>query len=248
MQFEPEELPLGESIETEPGVILERRCFLKTAAVALGAVAVPGLATIRIGATERSTLTIDEFIAEAVPIAKALVKDPSLAGQDRYLLTIASYAVRLAAVPEPEFRDSGQGAGPGTFIGSNGSPGPFVILHWKMNPRTEIRRHAHTYGNVVTLGLKGAAIVENFEVLGARDYDTIEVFRVRRSVSQWLTPGATNLVNLERNYIHGFKAGSDGARGLDITTRILEKRPTPYLALGNPVKNHPDVFEGSWTE
>ena len=117
-----------------------------------------------------------------------------------------------------------------------------------MNPGTEIRRHAHTYGNVVTLGLEGAAIIENFEVLGAPDYDTKEVFRVRQTVSQWLTPGATNLINLQRNYIHGFKASSHGARGLDITTRILEKHSTPYLELGDPIEKHSGIFQGSWTQ
>jgi hypothetical protein len=248
MDMAPEELPLQESIETEPGLVVERRCFLKTAALALGAVAIPGLATSKLGQTERSALTMDEFIAEVVPIAKALLEDPSLAGQDRYLLTIASHAVRLEAVPEPTFRESGQGTGPGVLIGSNGAPGPFVVLHWKMQPGTEIRRHAHTYGNVVTLGLEGEALVENFEVLGEPDYDTTEAFQVRRTVTQWLTPGATNLVNLQRNYIHGFKAGSLGARGLDITTRLLEKRQTPYLDLGDPVVNQPGVFQGSWTE
>jgi len=247
MNPDTEELPLGERIEIEPGVTVERRCFLKTAAVALGGVAAPGLATPKLGTRDRSALALDEFVAEVVPIAKALLKDPSLAGQDRYLLTIASYAVRLEAVPEPQFRDSGQGAGPGTFIGSNGAPGPFVVLHWKMKPRTEVRRHAHTYGNVVTLGLEGAAMVENFEVLGVPDYDTTERFRVRRTVSQWLTPGATNLVNLQRNYIHGIKAGSRGARGLDITTRVLEKRPTPYLDLGEPIEEQAGVFRASWT-
>jgi hypothetical protein len=150
----------------------------------------------------------------------------------------------MAEVPVPDLRDSGQGAGPGTFIGSNGAPGPFVILHWKMDPGTEIRRHAHTYGNVVTLGLEGAARVENFEVAGERDYDAEGRFRVKRTVVQWLTPGATNLVNLERNYIHGFQARGGGARGLDITSRIRDKQPTPYLRLGK--QEGESLFEASW--
>ncbi len=180
-----EGFPLGESLETEPGVFVERRCFLKSAALALGAVQLPGVARVRAG-------------------------------------------------------------GNGTFIGANGAPGPFVILHWKMNPGSQIGRHAHSYGNVVTLGLHGAARVEDFEVIGKRDYDDSETFQVRRTLSQWLTPGGINLVNLERNYIHGFQAGPNGARGLDITTRILPRRATPNLELGAPSKDHPEVFSARW--
>lgn len=247
MQNEPEDLPVGAIVETEPGVIVERRCFLKTVALLLGTVTLPGMVPLRLGATERATLSIDEFLHEAVPVARTLLQDPSLAGQDRYLLTVASLAVQLAPVPEPEFRET-PAAGKGTFIGGSGMSKPVIVLHWKMNPGTEIRRHAHTYGNVVTLGLEGAAQIENFEVIGERNYDSPEAFRVRRTIHQRLTPGATNLVNLERNYIHGFQAGRNGARGLDITTRLHERRQTPYLVLGKTDPVEDNVFEGSWVE
>lgn len=226
---EPEMLPVGTAIESSPGVIVERRCFLKTAAVALGAVAIPGLRPSGAGATAAATLNVEEFIEEVMPIARELVKDPSIVGQDRYLMTLASCAVRLADVPVPEFRKSEQGAG--AFIGSNGASEIFVVLHWMMEPHADIRLHAHTYGNVVTLGLEGKARVQNFEVVGRREYDDARHIKVQRTVDQVLTPGSINLVNLERNYIHGFKTDSGGARGLDITTRLREKQPTPYLQL-----------------
>lgn len=238
------DLPLGEPLRTAPGLSVERRCFLKTTALALGAVSLPGVAPLRLGETAAASLSLEEFIAEAVPVAEALVADTSLAGQDRYLLTLAALAVRLTDVPRPEFRDTVQGKG--VSIGVNGAPGPFVILHWKMEPGAVIRAHAHTYGNVVTLGLHGVAQVENHEVVGARDYTSSEAFEVRRTVTQRLTPGSTNLVSLERNYIHGFRAGPEGARGLDITTRVAEKQPTPYLVLGAPVAGGDGLVEGHW--
>ena len=247
MSFEPEDLPIGESIETEPGVVVQRRCFLKVASILLGAIAVPGLAPLRLGATKNPELSIEEFLAKAVPVAEAMLKNPDLVGQDQYLLTIASLAVRLGPISQPDFRETPK-AGRGTFIGGSGMSKPVIVLHWKMNPGSEIRRHAHTYGNVVTLGLEGVAHVENFEVMGERNYDSPDAFRVRRTLSQRLTPGGTNLVNLERNYVHGFQAGSSGARGLDITTRIHERRPTPYLVLGKQDKEDSRVFAGQWTE
>ena len=148
----------------------------------------------------------------------------------------------------PAMRDSGQGAGPGTFIGANAGGDPFVVLHWRMEPGAIIRPHAHTYGNVLTLSLEGEIRVENFEMVGVRDFDAKGTFKVRKTQSQVLTPGQVNLVNLERGYVHGFQAGARGGRGLDFTTRIREKRATtPYLHFpGKAVEVEPGIYEANW--
>ena len=242
-----EELEIGETAQVSPGVVVERRCFLKTLAVGFGALSIRGVATAHLaGSDER--LTYEEFLTEVAPVARKLVGDISLAGQQRYLLTLASYAVRLADAPVPAMRDSGQGAGPGTFIGAIPGGDPFIVLHWRMEPGTIIRPHAHTYGNVLTLALEGEIRVENYEMVGARDFDAKGTFKARKTQSQILTPGQVNLVNLERDYIHGFQAGARGGRGLDITTRIKERRETtPYLNLSKkPVEIEPGIYEASW--
>jgi hypothetical protein len=235
----------GAVVEQEPGVIVERRSLLAS----LGALAL----TAGLGTRARSEeampalLTYDDFLRAANPLAKRLVADTTLAGQDTYLHSIAALAVRLAGVPVPELRDSGQGAGPGTFIGANPGGESFTVLHWKMAPGSEIRRHAHTYGNVVTIALEGEVRVENFEMVGPRDFTAPGTFKVRRTVDQWLTAGGANLVSLERNYIHGSRAGRSGARGLDITTRLREKRPTPYLDIGGRAPDADGLLEAAWT-
>ena len=242
-----EELEIGETAQISPGVLVERRCFLRTLAVGFGALSIRGVATAHLaGSDER--LTYEEFLKEVAPVARKLVGDISLAGQQRYLLTLASYAVRLADAPVPAMRDSGQGAGPGTFIGAIPGGDPFIVLHWRMEPGTIIRPHAHTYGNVLTLALEGEIRVENYEMVGARDFDAKGTFKARKTQSQILTPGQVNLVNLERDYIHGFQAGARGGRGLDITTRIKERRETtPYLNLSKkPVEIEPGIYEASW--
>jgi hypothetical protein len=243
-----DELEIGETMQVAPGVVVERRCFVKSVVIAFSALSIPGVATARLrNADER--LMYEEFLKEVVPVAKKLVSDTSFAGQHRYLLSLAAYAVRLGDVPVPAMRDSGQGAGPGTFIGANPGGDPFIVLHWRMEPRAIIRPHAHTYGNVLTLGLEGETKVENYEMIGARDFDAKGTFKVRKTQSQVLTPGQVNLVNLERGYVHGFQAGARGARGLDFTTRIRERRATtPYLNLSrNPVEIEPGIYEASWT-
>jgi len=242
-----EELEIGETAQISPGVVVERRCFLKTLAVGFGALSIRGVATAHLARSDER-LTYEEFLKEVAPVARKLVGDISLAGQQRYLLTLASYAVRLADAPVPAMRDSGQGAGPGTFIGAIPGGDPFIVLHWRMDPGTIIRPHAHTYGNVLTLALEGEIRVENYEMVGARDFDAKGTFRARKTQSQILTPGQVNLVNLERDYIHGFQAGARGGRGLDITTRIKERRETtPYLNLSKrPVEIEPGIYEASW--
>ena len=243
-----EDLEIGQTAEISPGVVVERRCFLRSAALAFSSLAIPGVATANLARQSSEPLPYEAFLKEVVPIAKRLVADTSLAGQHRYLLTLASYAVRLSEVPVPAMRDSGQGAGPGTFIGANAGGDPFIVLHWRMEPGAIIRPHAHTYGNVLTLSLEGEIKVENFEMVGVRDFDAKGTFKVRKTQSQVLTPGEVNLVNLERGYVHGFQAGARGGRGLDFTTRIREKRATtPYLSFpGKTVQVEPGIYEASW--
>jgi len=241
------DLEIGETAEVYPGVVVERRCFMRTAALAFSSLAIPGVALAQLARASDGRLSYQEFLKDVIPVARQLVIDTSLVGQQRYLLTLASYAVRLADVPVPAMRDSGQGDGGGTFIGANPGGDPFVVLHWRMEPGSVIRPHPHTYGNVMTLGLEGEVRVENLEMVGARDFDAKGTFRVRKTQSVVLTPGQINFVNLERDYIHGFQASSRGGRGLDITTRIRDKRDTPYLNLGKkPVELEPGVYEASW--
>jgi hypothetical protein len=233
------ELELGEERVVAPGVWVERRGVLASVAGLL--LGIPGSALAQAPGAD---MAYDQFLAEVTPLAKALLADTSIVGQDRYLLTLASVAVRLSDVEQPAMRDSGQGAGPGTFIGANPGGEVFTVLHWRMEPGSEVRRHAHTYGNVVTLGLAGAARVQNYEVVGARDYATAGPFIARKTKDQWLTRHGVNLVNLERDYIHGSRAGPEGARGLDITTRLRPKAPTPYLMLEHP--DAPEPQQASW--
>jgi len=246
--FDESVLPLNETVALAPGILVERRCFLKTVALALGSIAVPGSLLARSPSGPGERLTFAEFLETTIPVARRLVADTSPTGQNVYLHMLAAYAVRLVDVPTPPMKDSGQGAGPGTFIGFNPGGDPFTVLHWKMEPGSRIRWHAHTYGNVVTLGLEGEVRVQNFEMLGERNFDAKGTFRVRRTQDQLLTPGEVNLVNLDRDYIHGSIAGPRGGRGLDITTRIREKQPTPYLDLAKaPAGESGNEFEASWT-
>ena len=197
------------------------------------------------------TFSFEQFLAVANPAAQDLVGNDSTSGQDRYLRTIAALASNLQGVPLPmKWNFSDQGDRPESYrIGFNPGGDPFRVLHWRLEPGASCRPHAHTYGNVVTIGLDGIARVRNYEVMGEPDYEFGGTFLVRQTVDQLLGPGSVNLVSLHRNYIHEIVAGPDGARGIDITTP-LKPRPehgTPYLSMGKaPVKEFQRVFEASW--
>ncbi|MDA0707931.1 MAG: hypothetical protein O2963_02495 [Proteobacteria bacterium] len=200
---------------------------------------------------QQSTISFNQFLNQANPLAKKLIGDTSVGGQDQYLHSLASLASRMDNVPDPaSWNDSTQSDKPGTYIGFTPGGESFTILHWRMEPHTRIRLHRHDYGNVVTLGLSGDTRVENYEIVSSnQDYIPGNTIQVRKTVDQQLNAGSINLVSLERNYIHGFTAGPDGARGLDITTRIRPKpaHSTPYLTVGkNALDEFKRIYEAEW--
>jgi quercetin dioxygenase-like cupin family protein len=233
----------AESREESPGFIIERRTVL----TGLGALLATGLP----GASSAATLSFAEFLTAANTMAQGLVSDQSSSGQDEYLRSLAALAARLDDVPLPErFNDTNQGDTPEAYrIGFNPGGDPFTVLHWRLEPGARCRPHAHTYGNVVSVGLEGQVRARNYEVVGEPDYEFGGTFTVQQTNDQLLGPGDVNLVSLDRNYIHGFVAGPEGARGLDITTR-LKPRPehsTPFLDIGEqPMDEFLRTYEASW--
>ncbi|MCC6782398.1 MAG: hypothetical protein IT457_06115 [Planctomycetes bacterium] len=240
-----DDLPFAETRSPLPGLLVCRRGLFASVAAACAATGLPGASPHW---QERRApddgFTIEEFVRSVTPVCKELLADRSQRGQDRYLLTLAAFAVRLATVPVPESRE----VKPGHRIGSNHDPEPFTVLHWQLERGIEIAPHAHTYGNVVTLGLTGSALVANYETVAPPDFDSQEDFVVQRTVEQVLRPGDVNLVNLERHYVHGFVAGPDGASGLDITTRIRERRRAPLLEVGEAIEGGLRQFRARWRQ
>ncbi|MGI9205349.1 MAG: hypothetical protein ACR2Q3_15140 [Woeseiaceae bacterium] len=246
-QVPPVELPIGEEIAVSPGEFFERRSLL----VALGGILLGLMPGIRSIAAPGNEVSFKEFLSRANPLAQRLVDDQSVTGQDKYLRSIAAIASGLVDVPIPEkWNNSDQGVTPESYrIGFNPGGELFRVLHWRLEPGAICRPHAHTYGNVLSIGLEGAARVSNYEVVGDPDYGSEGTFLVRRTVDQLFRPGSMNLVSLEKNYIHGFVAGQNGARGLDITTPLKPKpaHTTPYLTIGDkPVDEFARTFEAAW--
>ena len=253
--------------------LLDRRTLLQAAAFSVGVAALPGLpallpraalpalpapgraAVLRApaGAVVRrdeddEALSYEDFLARAVPAARELLGYRTRFGEDRYLLMLAALAVRLDAVPLPEFRRQNTDDESGRFIGANEAPedSPFVVLHWKLEPGAVVRHHPHTYGSVVTVGLEGETRITNYETVEAPDYAATGSFAVRRTQDQVLRVHDINIVPLSHGSVHGFVAGPDGARGLDITTRVKDKQPGLGMELGATLDAARALFEARW--
>ena len=244
-------LPHAEEDEGSPGYFIERRSVL-TGLVSVLFTAMPGARILAAAGDDAEIArSFGQFLASANPVAQDLVGDASRGGQDRYLRSVAALASDLKDVPLPgKWNFSEQGNTPESYsIGFIPGGDPFRVLHWRLEPGASCRPHAHTYGNVVTIGLEGVARVRNYEVVGEPDYGFAGTFQVRQTVDQLLGPGAVNLVSLHKNYIHEIIAGGDGARGLDITTPLRERpeHGTPYLSMGKaPANGVERIFDASW--
>lgn len=241
------ELPIDEEVEVSPGLIVERRTVL----AGLGGMFLAGIPAGNAIAQATSADRYQSFLDSANSMAQGAVADTTADGQDRYLRSLAALTSGLREVPDPaSWNNTNQGETPESYrIGFTPGGDPFTVLQWRLEPGARCIPHAHTYGNVVTVGLQGLVRVSNFEVDGKPDYETSDSFYVRQTVDQLLGPGSVNLVSLHRNYIHGFVAGPDGARGLDITTRLLPRpeRSTPYIDVAMAANTSVgDTFESSW--
>lgn len=248
-----------------PPAPLDRRAFLRRSSLPVASLLVaPALAPfapIALGSPVAparrddpgDALDFEAFVAlarEAVGrLADELREHASPEAEARYLHALAACAVRLRDVPVPPLRETTPaGVSARRWLGANDADVPFTVLHWKLDPGARIEPHAHTYGNVVTLCLEGEARVENWEAVEAPRFDSSERCVVRRVVDQQLLPGAINLVPLHRGYVHGFVAGPAGARGLDLTTRIAQKRWNPVLHVeGEPIDAARSLHCARWS-
>lgn len=243
------QLPIDEEVEVSPGLFVERRSFMAV----FGGMALTMVSNLNArAAIEESVdknLSFEQFLSEANPLAQRLVGDISVSGQDRYLRTVAALTAKLRDMPMPaRWNNTGQGLKEEDYkIGVHPGGNPFSVLHWRLEPGAICRPHVHEYGNVVSVGLEGVVRVHNYISTGSFDYENNDTFQVQKTVDQILSPGSVNLVSLDM--AHGFQAGPDGARGLDITTRLKPKpeRSTPYLSIAKTALDEStSIYDASW--
>ena len=241
-------------IEISPGVH-ERRYFLQGFLAAIAAIvtvrALPTAVAAQAVAKDASLsgsdkLLWDEFIKQSVPVAQQLISDPSFS-IDEYLYRIGSLATRLREIPDSKL-------GPYTdvdrrvWFGPSFRGKPFFIIQWRMEPGAVLPPHNHPNAAVCTFGFEGAVQLRNFEIVGEPpEYTTKKSFLIRETRSERMTNGHISTLSPARDNIHTFRAGKEGARGIDINTMVGGSAPFSFLKMKDkPVDAEKGLYEVTW--
>ncbi len=241
-------------VEVYPGVH-ERRYFLRGSLATLGAVvalrmapkSMFGQSTLKgTGLTDADRLGWDDFLKQAVPVARQLIAEPTFS-VDEYLYRIGSLATRLKEIPDSKLGPY-TSVDPRVWFGPSFRGSPFFIIQWRMEPGAFLPPHNHPNASVCTVGFEGEVRLRNFEIVGeAPAYDSNKTFRVRESRVETMKRGRIGTLSPARDNIHCFRVGKDGARGLDINTLHGEMTKFSFLDMSDkPVDDENRVFEARW--
>jgi hypothetical protein len=254
------EVDLFPDLREVPG-IFERRYFLQSSLATTAAVLALGAATRSFSAQERAKemsvsspasstdkLTWSDFLKQSVPIAQQLIAEPGFS-LDEYLYRIGSLATRLNEIPDTKLYPYKPVAPQVSFAPSfRGSP--FFIIQWRMEPNAKLPPHNHPNASVCTLGFEGEVRLRNFEIVGeAPDYASKKTFRVYETHNETISRGRINTLSPSRDNIHCFQAGSEGARGIDISTLHGNNAGFSFLDINEkPVNSEKRIFEAAWND
>jgi len=174
------------------------------------------------------------------------------ADQDAYIYGLASRALRVNNFPTPKMGRMGR---TGVEIGPLGRTEPptdivhgIALVSYRMAPDAVFQPHNHPNYSVATIGLEGEARVTHYESeVSAPAFTSRDPFTVRRTAERLLRPRDVTTLSPSRDNIHTFRAGTAGARfvdlfsnhGGDVGFSFLDIDPQP-AAVGS------DAFRARW--
>ena len=186
-------------------------------------------------ATDERTLSWKSFLAEVIGPASEALRDPSPAGIENYLGILAAGACRLDL----------------ETIGKVPPDAPFRLVPWRLEPGETTSYRPHPGSSVCTLLLEGAARGRCFQFADALDWKAKGKVRLQFTREDLLHPGSLHLVGNPFDNIRGFRAGPEGARGIDITTvhRGDAVRPASVLEIADTPED-PDrrIYAALWRD
>lgn len=196
-------------------------------------------------AADFGDLSYEEFAALARAELKDLLPVSGGVAQDAYVHRAAALLRRMKGLPPQEFNASRP-----LDIHPVDKPVVFAVVVLRGLPGATLQAHNHPDYSVATMGLAGAVRVLNFEHEGTPPpYTSTERFKLRQTSEHWL--GARDVVTLtpERDNIHTFEAGPEGALWVDISTPHPNGTATnfSYLHLYPGSRQRVgDLYEGVW--
>lgn len=163
-------------------------------------------------------LTWDEFTARMTATAKELYR-PDGYDEDVYICRLAAEGVGTPDVPATAKTGRYGKLDPPVEFGPVYRGAPIMIVQWKLAPNAWLPPHNHPHYNVLSIGLDGEAVVTHYEPEGETPpFDATSAFTVRRTRETLIAPRRMSPLTSLRDNIHTFRAGSKGARGIDINT------------------------------
>ena len=196
-------------------------------------------------------MTWDEFTKQCLPNAVELHKDSTAQGQDAYLYWIASKAAQLDLTTRPSAKLGAlEGIKPTVEFGVGYRGTPFFVVEWRMAPNAFLPPHCHPNASVCTVGIDGDAEIRNFEIDGsAPEFTSTQPFQVRETRRGLVSNGRIITLSSKRDNIHTFRAGKDGARGIDISTYHGPNVGFSYLDIQKKAKDEANhVYDAAWTK
>ncbi len=222
----------------ENGVCHERRLVLGLPILLAGS----ALSAARLQADSFSELT-----RACKSLAAELLEKKALTS-DEYLLRLASLGAGLDPGDVPEGKlGRFSNFDPPIELGPIHRELPVVIIQWRFAPGAVLRPHNHTPGHVLSLCIEGECRVRHFDAIGAPSLDSRETFRIRETENRVLRAGRSTSLTPDRDNIHTFEAGPEGALGFDINTFLPGEGDWSMLELDDqPLKGYERVFEARW--
>lgn len=226
------------------GVIIERRQFLRISLGTLAALAVNlwHPASARQGSKPQSSLSWDDLIERAIPLAERLIQSLS-PDEEAYLIKISGLIHRRRTVPKAFFNLAQPVA-----IHESLRHLPLVVLQFRLAPGAAIPYHDHRDYNGVLTVTEGAMRIRSFEILGSAPRPPRErTFQIRETDDVMLTKGAQSTLSRTRDNIHDLRAGPEGAHFIDFFTFFHQGAHSAYLNVAEqPSDSAKRIFDASW--
>jgi hypothetical protein len=199
------------------------------------------------GSTFRQESSFSALARAASSLAAELLEKGAL-NADEYLLKLAS----LAAALDPRDVPKGKlgrfsSVDPPIELGPIHNAAPITIIQWRFAPRAVLPPHNHSPAHVLSICIEGECRVRHFDAVGAPPLDSRASFKVLETENRILRPGRSTSLTPERDNIHTFEAGPEGALGFDLNTFLPGDGDWSMLELDDePIKGYQRLFEARW--
>jgi hypothetical protein len=238
----------GEGLRVERRALLWLPLALAGERLLAGApLAAQGASAPPLAGASFAPLTLDELGLRWQALARELLELPA-EHDESYAAQLAGLVARLPPSALPVRKDLNRS--PGLAAGLAWSLAPCAIIEFRMDPGAVLRLHNHPPQVVLTLCAEGEVAYRHLELEGQAPPCT-EVgglFLARETRAGFLRPGQSTSLTRARDGIHGFTAGKQGARIVDLLVATTPDTSTfSYIDL-SPEAVDPErrVFEGTW--